>query len=153
MLRAADGMEVDGHVRVAFPIDPQDRGQDVERRGGDEADAKGSAMAHRGVARPLDRELGLADGAPGLVKKDGTGRGEAYRSAVPLEERSSYDLLELTDLHAQRGLRHVEQIGGAPEMERFGQDDEVAEVAELNHTVRISLRYETYIGHINRPVL
>jgi hypothetical protein len=48
------------------------------------------------------------------------------------------DVFELADLLGERRLGEVESLGGASEVEFFGDGDEVSEMAEFNLAIHIS---------------
>ena len=66
------------------------------------------------------------------------GRGQLDLALVAQQQRRADLLLELADLLAQRRLRHVQALGRAAEVQLLGDDDEVAQVAEL-HGVMMSV--------------
>jgi hypothetical protein len=49
-----------------------------------------------------------------------------------LEERRPQLVLQPLDLAAERGLRHVQALGGAAHVALLGDDDEVADLAEAH---------------------
>jgi hypothetical protein len=55
---------------------------------------------------------------------------------VPLEERRADLVLQAAHLHAQRGLRHVQSLCRAPEVQLLCDGYEVAQLAEF-HSGRI----------------
>ena len=68
--------------------------------------------ARSSSASPASVELDLVGGAP--------------------EQLDADELLERADLPAQRRLRQVQLLGGAPEVELLGHGDERAQVPELD---------------------
>ena len=63
-------------------------------------------------------------------------QGEFDAAAGPLEERGPELALELADLLAERRLRQVQPPGGDREVQRLGNGDEIAQVAEFHEPER-----------------
>jgi hypothetical protein len=57
---------------------------------------------------------------------------QAHRLAVALEQLRADRRLELADRHAQRRLRDRQTPRGPAEVQFFGQNDEIAQVAQLH---------------------
>src|SRR6185436_708548 len=53
------------------------------------------------------------------------------------EEMAAQELLEPADLAAEGGLREVQAIGRAPEVERLGHGDERPQVTQLDRVGRL----------------
>src|SRR5215211_5667327 len=77
-------------------------------------------------------------GATSLFEKGPTRRGQLDVSAT-YEQLDSELSLKGLDLLAKRWPGHPEALGGSPEVQLFGDGDEVAQLPEL-HTSLISLR-------------
>jgi hypothetical protein len=69
-----------------------------------------------------------------LGEKRAAGSGEGNASRHTLEQRRPELALEVADLPTQWRLRDVQPLGGAAEVQFFGDGDEVAEVAELHRS-------------------
>ncbi len=59
--------------------------------------------------------------------------GETNLVGASLEQTDAQRLLKRLDLHAQRGLNDIELTRGTSEMESFGQNEEIAELADFGH--------------------
>ena len=58
--------------------------------------------------------------------------GELHLALGAMEERDPKLFFELPDLMAERRLAEIQPFGGAAEVERFGQRDDVAKVSQLH---------------------
>jgi len=58
--------------------------------------------------------------------------GELHLSLGAMEELDAEFLFELPDLMAERRLAEMQPLGGAAEVQRLGQRDDVAKVAQLH---------------------
>src|SRR5207247_4813377 len=97
------------------------------------------SVPKRGKALP---GLGsLRQEALGLGQQVLAGRGQGDAGVAAVEEQRAALALELQDLLAQRGLRHVERLGCRGEGAAPGDLDEVAVVPQLRH--RSALRAST----------
>jgi hypothetical protein len=81
-------------------------------------------------------------GATSLFEKGPTRRGQLDVSAA-LEQLDSELSLKGLDLLAKRWPGHPQALGGSPEVQLFGNGDEVAQLPEL-HTSLISLWLRSY---------
>jgi hypothetical protein len=84
------------------------------------------------LACALRQRLRLAQQAPGARKQRRAGRGEPHAARVAHEQRHAKLLLQAAHLARQRWLRDGQARGGAPEMERLGQRDEVPQGAKVH---------------------
>ena len=95
-----------------------------------------SSTPRRMLAGPVEqrlagqRQLDLVRGAP--------------------EELDADELLERADLPAQRRLRQVQLLGGAPEVELLGDGDERAQVPELDGVRRAREGQYPFLVHAPR---
>ena len=120
---------------------------DVRRLGGEllerARDAGGKRVRHvadaelrtrRGVrvARRALRDLGLVQDPTGLDEQRGAGRGEGDAAVGAVEQPHAQLCLELADLLADGGLRHVQALGGAAEVQLLRDRDEVPQVSQLH---------------------
>jgi hypothetical protein len=80
------------------------------------------------------------EGRSGLSEHHLAGAGERYSATVPFEELDAKSLLQLADGTGEGRLCDPESIGGAAEMQFFGDGDEVPELAGLEIVHRRSLR-------------
>jgi hypothetical protein len=74
-----------------------------------------------------------------LVKENGAGRGEVNVTAVALEQRDPELVLEPSDLLAKGGLRDVESLGRAAEMQLLSDGNEVLDESQVEPFHRRSL--------------
>jgi hypothetical protein len=79
------------------------------------------------------------DGAAGAFGEELAGEGQLDAAGGAVEETVAEELFEAFDLLAERGLGDSEAFGGAAEVQRFGDGQEVAEVAELDLLIHISI--------------
>ena len=144
-----DGVE----LLVADGLDELMRGArlerhlDVRRLGGERLegarDAGGEHVRHvadaelragRGVGftRGALCDLGLVQDPAGLDEEGGAGHGEGDAAVGAVEQADAQLRLELADLLADGGLRHVEALGGAAEVQLLRDRDEVPQVSQLH---------------------
>ena len=93
------------------------------------------AAAHELAADRLrhgDRLVDPAQDAPGPVEQRLAGQRQLDLVRGAPEQLDADELLERADLPAQRRLRQVQLLGGAPEVELLGDGDERAQVPELD---------------------
>lgn len=67
-----------------------------------------------------------------MVEEHASGGQERHPAGRAGEERRPDLLLEGTDLAADRGLRHVESVGGTPDVALFGDHGEVSDLGEAH---------------------
>ena len=102
----------------------QERGTEA-RRG---ADADVTSPQTVELRHPVD-DLGEVGQHPAGHRQQGLpGVGHRHRAGPPVEERRAEAALQLADLGAHGGLRHVQAIGGAGELALLGDGDEVLEL-------------------------
>ena len=111
----------------------RDRARQRRRR---VADPQPHRRPCRGRARGATGHLGLLEDPPRLLEHRGAGLRQLDAAVGPLQEPDPELGLELADLLAHRGLRDVQALGRAAEVQLLGDGDEVAEVPELHLTGR-----------------
>ena len=87
--------------------------------------AAGLPCDERGSVRLLQR-------ANGLAERDASGDRQPDLSLGPLEQLHAQVAFERLDLLGEGRLRDAEALGGAPEMQLFGQDRHVFETPKLH---------------------
>jgi len=110
-------------------------------------DPQGLAVQGMGFANDT---LGAfqADEEPArLFEQLGASGRELQPARRPGEEHNAQPLLKIPDSARQRGLVDVDALGGAAEVELFGNGNEVAEVAQFNHVQR----FRTDCSRQSRP--
>ena len=66
-----------------------------------------------------------------MVQEDLPGRGETGSATGTEQQRGAHGVLEVADLHAQGRLGDVKPSSGAPEVQLFGDSDEVPQDTQL----------------------
>jgi hypothetical protein len=112
-------------------------GQRGEHGGADEPDAEEADLAAADAAGLVEVLLDVAESAAGALEEDLAGAGEADGAGGASEEGVAEDILELADLLGEGWLGEVEALGGATEVELFGDGYEVAQVAEFDVAIHI----------------
>jgi hypothetical protein len=112
-------------------------GERGEHGGADEPDAQEAGLAAADAAGFGEVLLDVLEGAAGALEEDLSGAGEADGAGGASEEGVAEELLELADLLGEGWLGEVEALGGATEVELFGDGYEVTEVAEFDVTIHI----------------
>jgi hypothetical protein len=111
------------------------RGQEpLERRDRavrDEADPQGVGGAGDPVDL-LDRRVELGEDRPRPCGEDLAGLGRHHAAARPQQQVHTQLLFELGDRLRERRLRHVEPLGGTPEVLLLHDREEVAQVSQLD---------------------
>ena len=120
------------HVRAVGGERAQDARRDVERGGGEQPDGQLAGLPGRRPARRAQRVVHAGQQRRrGLEQRPPRGR-EVDAACGALQQPRPDAQLELADLRAQRGLREVEPLGRAREVELLGDRDERAQVPELD---------------------
>jgi hypothetical protein len=96
---------------------------------GKEADVEGSDLAALSSTCDLDGFLGVGQEAAGFLEKQFAGGSEASPSGGSGEELNADLLLEVGELLADGGLRHVKASSGAAEAALFCGGNEIAKVS------------------------
>ncbi len=76
--------------------------------------------------------LGLGQGRAGLIEKNAPRLGQRDPAAAAFEQAHAQQVLQRTDLLAERRLRHAEILCRAPEMQLVGDGDEIAQMAKFH---------------------
>jgi len=74
-----------------------------------------------------------------------TGGREFDAAAIAVEQRHPEFPLEASDLHREGGLRHMQSLGGAPEMPLLGDGQEVVETAQVHDRDPLSPSIQTIL--------
>ena len=123
----------------SVPGDPDDLRHEPVRRGAGDShaqDARGAATYFRDVDRG---GVDVREDLRRPLDQQASGRGEVDAAGGALEEPGAQLRLELLDLLGQRGLRHVEALGGAAEVALLRDREEVAQVPQFHRTSPSSL--------------
>jgi hypothetical protein len=110
----------------------QDVGQGPVHRGGHKADGHSSYFAARNSARLVDGAVDRFEDRRCLSQEGFASGGHLYTAAASFEQSHSELLLEVPDLLAEGGLRHVQPLGCPPEMKLLRDRYEVPQVPELH---------------------
>ena len=110
----------------------QQLGHERVHRRADEADRQPADLAALDAPGLARRVLDRVEDLPRPDQERLAGRGQLDLALVAQQQRRADLLLELADLLAQRRLGHVQALGRAAEVQLLGDDDEVAQVAELH---------------------
>ena len=102
------------------------------QRGGHVADAQPRRSGVVGVARRVAGHLRLLEHAAGLRQQRPSRIGEQDAALRAVEQLHAELGLELADLLADGGLRDVQALRRAPEVQLLGDSDEVPQVAEFH---------------------
>jgi hypothetical protein len=131
-------VQVDAGAGV--PEGGQGAQQGLAERGGHHADTQGSGQAGPGLDGDLLCVPGCRDERAALGRERPAGLGERDLAPAAVEQRHAQLAFQLEDRLAQRRLRHGELFRGAAEVEGFGDGQEVAGLANLDHqSLRISV--------------
>src|SRR5207248_11514198 len=87
---------------------------------GDGPDHQIADLAPARLNRYVCDAIELPQDNPCFVDESAAGRGQLHVTFGPFEEHDSNFLLEMTDLHAERRLAHVQPFRGASEMQFLG---------------------------------
>ena len=68
----------------------------------------------------------------GIAKELRAGRSELNATTSPQEQLNASFLFQRANLLTQGRLRHVQSTSGSPEMQLFGDRDEISEVTQLH---------------------
>ena len=113
--------------------------QGLAEGGGHHTDTQGADQAGLGLGSDLLCVLGGCQELAALGRERPAGLGEGDLAPAAVEQRDVQLAFELEDRLAQGRLRHGELFGGAAEVEGFGDGEEVAGLANLDHqSLRIS---------------
>ncbi len=104
----------------------------ADRRGLDEADREPADHAARRVTGRGHRRVDVIEGAPAVLGQGLAGGGQADRPAAAVDQLDPDYRLELANLLAQRGLRDVQALGRAAEIQLFGHRGEVAQMSQFD---------------------
>jgi len=74
----------------------------------------------------------LREDLPRVLEKGSPAARQPHPPLVAIEQLDLDLFLELFDLLTERGLRHVESLGGAPEIQLFRDGNEVPQVTQLH---------------------
>ncbi len=105
--------------------------QHAIQRGRGEADAEPGLLTRADAPGAITNLAQLFEQGAGMLVKEAPSLGQAQGSAA-FEQRHAEFVLELLDLPAQRWLGDVQALGGAGEVEGFGERLEVAQVTKLH---------------------
>ena len=83
------------------------------------------ALRHAWSKAAIAKRAILEEALPGV--------GEFGAARISLEQAHAKLPLQRRDLPRQRRLADVQALGGAAEMQRFGQRHEIAHLAQVNH--------------------
>ena len=124
-------------------IEPQNPGKKSEGRRGNKGHFQLPLQAFKGLASRFHSPIGGLQHASCFLQKDAPRFGETHFSLSPRQQLNSDKVFQLTDLHTQGRLRHVQPIGGPPKMQCFGNRDKVTEVSQLQHTILPEYQFQT----------
>src|SRR3954447_22929763 len=139
LLHAREFQHVDVEIRVGRMEAADHPGQRPVQDRADEADAEPALvdLAHSS-GHHLQRLCAIQDGE-GVLVEEASSVGYPQRAASALDERHAEFLLELLKLAAQRGLGHVQRLGGSGHAALTDCSHKVAEMAQLHaHTSQVS---------------
>ncbi len=108
-------------------------GDDGLRRVHHEAERQLADLAGAGAAGVAAGALETVEHLARIGEEALAGMGEADLAGMPLHQAHAERLFQRHDLPAQRRLREMQPRRGAAEMQRFGEGDEGAELAEIRH--------------------
>ena len=104
-------------------------GQDLDLGGWDNSDDQFRGSSLLCASGTLYRAFQPGKDLPGLDEEDPPTFGERHVALTAIEERDTDLGLQMLDLLAERGLRGVEPLGGASEVQLFGDSHEVTQMA------------------------
>jgi len=121
------------HRRVALTIRVEQVGQRrrVRQRGG-EPDAQLANFPAPRTASVLRRLLGLREDSARMDEKAPPRLGERHPPLGALEQAHAEFVLQVADLHAERGLPDMYAFGCAGEVELLGHGNEIAQVTQFH---------------------
>jgi hypothetical protein len=132
-LRAGEErVEADVDGREARAPDPEDAREDVQIGRRHEPDGQLADLAAAGAARRAHGALRVREHPAHLVEERMPRGGELDAAVRAMEQVDAELAFELSDLLAERRLRHVQARRGAAEVQLLRDGQEVAEVAELH---------------------
>ena len=124
-------LQVDAGAGV--PEGGQGAQQGFAEGGGHHADTQGAGQAGLGLGGDLLCMLGSGQEPAALGCEHPAGLRERDLAPAAVEQRDAELAFQLEDRLAQGRLRHGELFGGAAEVEGFGDGEEVAGLADLDH--------------------
>ena len=127
--------QVELHVRQPVTGPLQQPWQHGVCGGRSEADDDGAEVACGDALDGLGGSLGQLQDAPCVGQERRARRGQRDRARGAVDQLHTELALELLDLPAQRWLRHVQALGGAAEVQLFGDGDEARQPGEREHQV------------------
>lgn len=131
LIGEAPVVEGDFHTRELAVKFGDDAGDELAAEAPVVADDELAAGAAGGIARGGDGDVDLREDLAGVGIERAARVGELH-APLALEERRAELVFERADLAAKRGLGDAQELGGAAEVEQFGDGFEVAKVAELH---------------------
>src|SRR5882757_6119310 len=96
-----------------------------------EPEPQAPALPRGGPAGAHDRLLGAGHRRARELAEDRPCGGQPHVATISVEQHRADFLLEGLDARAERRLRHVESLGGAPEEQLLGEHDEALERAKV----------------------
>jgi len=131
--------------------------QHAIKRGRGEADAQPGLFARADAAGAVADLAQLFQQCTGMLVEEAPGLGQAQRSAA-FEQGHAEFVLELLDLPAQRRLGDVQTLGGAGEVEGFGEHLEISQMTklhgqlsfEIDDTCRVLLQTKSILEPLER---
>ncbi|MPM46789.1 hypothetical protein SDC9_93495 [bioreactor metagenome] len=135
-----EALEDDLYLRISQAQCGDDDGKDLHLGGWDKPD---------GQALPglLARGPGFGEGAlhlpkhlAGFIQKHLSYLGQFHLARATDQQHHPQRVLQAADLLAQRGLRGIEALGGAGEVQLFSDRDEITQTSEVHqNSLRMSL--------------
>ena len=126
--------QLDTHVRVLGHELPREARQHRMRGVHHEADRQRAKLPALRQIRVAARLIEGGDRQTGILEEALTGVSEFGAARISLQKADAELPLQRGDLPCERRLADVQALGGATEMQRFGQRHEVAHLAEVNHS-------------------
>jgi hypothetical protein len=108
----------------------KDHGQNTPDGGTDEAYGKSASFPAARLAGFSDSTAHLIERDQSAVAKDFSGRSQFNAPVAAVQQRGDDFFLEMTNLLAQRGLCHVQLIGGAGKVQFLGYREKVFNLPE-----------------------
>jgi hypothetical protein len=104
----------------------------VERRRRGEADLQFTQLTQLRTPGHIRRFVDLGQHQPRLFEEQSTGLAQLDPTIGAFEQPRAHLLLQRLNLLAQRWLRDAQHLGGAAEMQFFGDGDEVAQMTQFH---------------------
>jgi len=120
------------HVRKSLSEEAKNARKQSVGKGWDKSNREGYTLATRDPARGFRKIVRILKQPSAPFEKAPAGRGQFDFMAVSLKELNSNIFFQQANLRAERRLGQMKTFGGTPEIEFFGNSDEVPRMTEFH---------------------